>query len=234
MHCNTVIPLQKQNKISVWHELNFHPGKKKKKAISHSLSVCWLLTVSRFRVPDLWCYISHSNASFQLKPSLSELWLCESRVTLRVWESNREIRPLWNNMSNVLWRSPPFLLFTLAAGKTLKSPSGGHQPEETAAPDAIRAENQAQKLNPHKSTFQKNKKIQSEDTQKKGRIKLTVFLNWLYSPPPPHVWILFSSLILQFLTWIWLHMKEIRKASQSQQPCFLLHGSICHCQNTRV
>lgn len=99
MHCNTVIPLQKQNKISVWHELNFHPGKKKKKAISHSLSVCWLLTVSRFRVPDLWCYISHLNASFQLKPSLSELWFCESRVTLRVWESNREIRPLWNNMS---------------------------------------------------------------------------------------------------------------------------------------
>lgn len=33
MHCNTVIPLQKQNKISVWHELNFHPGKKKKKLL---------------------------------------------------------------------------------------------------------------------------------------------------------------------------------------------------------
>lgn len=29
MHSNTVIPLQKQNKISVWHELNFHQEKKK-------------------------------------------------------------------------------------------------------------------------------------------------------------------------------------------------------------
>lgn len=140
MHSNTVIPLQKQNKISVWHELNFHPEKKKKKLL---VTPCQFVDclVSRFRVPELWCYISHLNASFQLKPSLSELWLCESRVTLRVWESNREIGPLWNNMSNVLWRSPPFVLFTVASSKMLKSPSGRHQPEETAAPDATRAEN---------------------------------------------------------------------------------------------
>lgn len=194
--------------------------------------------VSQFCVPDLWCYISHLNASFQLKPSLSELWLCESRVTLRVWESNREIGPLWNNMSNVLWRSPPFVLFTVASGKTLTSPSGGHQPEETAASDAIRAENQARELNSHKSMTELSKEKWKWGHTKKGWKKLAVLLNWLYpSPSPsPHVRILFSSLILQFLTWIWpsLHMKEIRKASQSQQPCFLLHGSICHCQNTRV
>lgn len=147
MHSNTVIPLQKQNKISVWHELNFRP-KKREKAISHSLSVCWLLTVPQFCVPDLWCCISHLNASFQLKPSLGELWPCESRVTPRLWESNKEIGPLWNNMSNVLWRSPPFLLFTVASGKTLKSPSGGHQREEM---DVRRAENQTREFNSHKS-----------------------------------------------------------------------------------
>lgn len=28
MHSNTVIPLQEQNKISVWHELDFYPEKK--------------------------------------------------------------------------------------------------------------------------------------------------------------------------------------------------------------
>lgn len=39
MHSNTVIPLQQQNKVSVWNELDFSP---EKKAISHSLSVCWL------------------------------------------------------------------------------------------------------------------------------------------------------------------------------------------------
>lgn len=143
----------------------------KKKAISHSLSVCWLLTVSPFCVPDLRCYISHLNASFQLKPSLSELWLCESRVTLRVLESNREIGPLWNSMSNVLWRSPPFVLFTVASGKTLKSPSGGHQPEETAAADAMHAENQARELNSHKSMTELSKKTPKKPrvrTQKRG------------------------------------------------------------------
>lgn len=186
MHSNTVIPLQKQNKISVWHELNFHPEKKKEKAISHSPSVCWLLTVPQFCVPDLWCYISHLNASFQLKPSLGELWLCESRVTLRVWESNKEIGPLWNNMSNVLWRSPPFLLFTVASGKALKSPSGGHQLEEMAAPDARRAENQAPRVqlpSIYDRTFQKKKNWVR--TQKKGEKKIAIFLNWLYPPPSP-------------------------------------------------
>lgn len=51
MHSNTVIPLQKQNKIFVWHELDFYP---EKKAISHSLSVCWLLRVWCSCVLDLW------------------------------------------------------------------------------------------------------------------------------------------------------------------------------------
>lgn len=212
----------------------------KKKAISHSLSVCWLLTFSRFCVPDLWCYISHLNASFKLNASLGELWLGESRVTLRVWESNRKIGPLRHRMSNVLWSSPPFILFIVASSKTLKCPSGGHQPQETAAAEA---ENQEQELNSHKSMTELSKKPESKDT-KGGEKKNPCIPEWsdcnrppACSPPPPlHVWILFSSLILQFLTWIWpsLHMREIRKASQSQQPCFLLHRSICHCQNTRV
>lgn len=165
MHSNTVILLQKQNKISVCHELNFRP---EKKAISHSLSVCWLLTVSRFCVPDLWCYISHLNASFKLEPSLGELWPGESRVTLRVWESNRKIAPLWNNMSNVLWRSPPFVLFIVASSKTLKSPSGGHQPQDTAVPDAIRAENQAQELGSHKSMTELSEKPRVRTQKKRG------------------------------------------------------------------
>lgn len=155
MHSNTVIPLQQQYKVSVWHELNFHPEKKKLLVTPCQFVDC---LVSQFCVADLWCYISHLNASFQLKPSLSELWLCESRVTLRVWESNSEIGPLWNNMSNVLWRSPPCILYTVASGKTLKSPSGGHRPGETAAPNAIRAENQAQELSSHKSMTELSKK----------------------------------------------------------------------------
>lgn len=151
-----------------------------KKAISHSLSVCWLLTFSRFCVPDLWCYISHLNASFKLNASLGELWLGESRVTLRVWESNRKIGPLRHRMSNVLWSRPPFILFIVASSKTLKCPSGGHQPRETA-------ENQEQELNSHKSMAELSKKPKNEDTKRGEKKSLYSWMKWLLPPacPPP-------------------------------------------------
>lgn len=91
-------------------------------------------------------------------------------------------------MSNVLWSRPPFILFIVASSKTLKCPSGGHQPQETAAPDA---ENQEQELNSHKSMTELSKKPESKDTERGGKEKNPVFLNevtvttrLLLLPPP--------------------------------------------------
>lgn len=82
----------------------------------------------------------------------------ESGVARGVLEGNRKIGPLRSRMNNVEWSSPPFVLFAVASSKTLECPSGGHQPRETAAPDAVSGGNQTPELSSHKSMTELPKK----------------------------------------------------------------------------
>lgn len=86
MHSNTVIPLQKQNKISVWHELDFYREKK--------LLVTPCQFVDCFEFDGFVCetsgVISHLVAYFKLNASFGEntLWQIKSFAK----SLNRKIR----------------------------------------------------------------------------------------------------------------------------------------------
>lgn len=86
----------------------------------------------------------------------------ESGVALGVLEGNRKIGPLRSHMSNVQWTSPPFVLFVVCFQQNAEHecPSGGHQPRETAAPDAVSAESQTPELKSHKSMTELSQKNQ--------------------------------------------------------------------------